>query len=430
MCHSDTMVAMDKDIATYLDALKRDECYRVDLTFKEGDEGTTQKVFFVGANGAEHGPYVRKYLPTDKGNGLEYRRIQDAQDAGVRFLHIPRIIDCYAISDATNVVVTEFIEGQTLDELVTRSGGSIQIASQVFPALCEAVSELHTKFSPPMIHRDLKPSNVIVQNGNISIIDFGIARTFKEGSSSDTNHFGTREYAPPEQYGFGQTDVRSDVYALGMILYFMVTGCTPTSQARGEGFAHPFLTEDMRSVISKATSIDPSERFSSVDELYEGFCSAMFKPALLSTPESGNSYQQDATFQIAYQPTGLDEARSDSWSFMSKKLAFMPLWIGRVWEIFLIVFCLVMMVGGIGATFAPTGNTDLSRADLWVRVLSFGAVSFLMLPSIAYLVSDHRVLCKWIPALKKLHRKRKDLWIAMIGIVLSVVLIAIAGNNY
>lgn len=87
----------------------------------------------------------------------------------------------------------------------------------------------------PVIHRDLKPSNIIVSGvryaadagmtfSSLVIIDLGIARVWRDGADADTVKFGTRSYAPPEQFGFGQTSVRSDIYALGALLFFCLTG--------------------------------------------------------------------------------------------------------------------------------------------------------------------------------------------------------------
>lgn len=89
-----------------------------------------------------------------------------------------------------------------------------------------------------MIHRDLKPSNIIVTGANYTpddgltfsslvIIDLGIARVWRDGADADTVKFGTRPYAPPEQYGFGQTSVRSDVYALGRPVVLLLDGSRP-----------------------------------------------------------------------------------------------------------------------------------------------------------------------------------------------------------
>ena len=126
----------------------------------------------------------------------------------------------------------EYIEGETFGALVDRLGATPDYARELYPALCDAVGELHAGFamagetSAPVIHRDLKPSNIIVTGASrtldegltfssLVIIDLGIARVWRDGADADTVKFGTRPYAPPEQYGFGQTSVRSDVYALG-----------------------------------------------------------------------------------------------------------------------------------------------------------------------------------------------------------------------
>lgn len=73
----------------------------------------------------------------------------------------------------------------------------------------------------------------------LTIIDFGIARAFREGAAGDTAHFGTRCYAPPEQFGYGQTDERSDVYALGMLLYYLLAERDPSPSVAAAGFAGP-----------------------------------------------------------------------------------------------------------------------------------------------------------------------------------------------
>ena len=111
----------------------------------------------------------------------------------------------------------------------------MQLAADIFPRLCDAVLELHEGFGAPLIHRDLKPSNIMVSCGGLSLIDQGIAREYKGDATTDTHHFGTRAYAPPEQFGFGQTTVRSDVYALGMILYFCLVEQTPDAVVRERG---------------------------------------------------------------------------------------------------------------------------------------------------------------------------------------------------
>ena len=172
-------------------------------------------------------PFVRKRMPRGEGLGSAYEALFELQQAGRRFRHLPRILDCYRTSDEL-IVVSEYIEGATLEELVRHDGGGLASAGVTFPAVCDAVAELHGVATPPIIHRDVKPANIIVSNTpdgiTATLIDFGIARRYREGTGADTVRFGTRAYAPPEQFGFGQTDVRSDVYALGMVLLFCLTG--------------------------------------------------------------------------------------------------------------------------------------------------------------------------------------------------------------
>lgn len=79
----------------------------------------------------------------------------------------------------------------------------------------------------------------MVSDAGLTIIDFGIARAFREGAAGDTAHFGTRCYAPPEQFGYGQTDERSDVYALGMLLYYLLAERDPSPSVAAAGFAGP-----------------------------------------------------------------------------------------------------------------------------------------------------------------------------------------------
>ena len=254
------------ELAQHLESLWRENCYRVDSILKQSSVETTQRVYFIGSNGAESGPYIRKFIKQGAGLGLAYRRMHEAQRAGRRFKYLPDIIECYS-RDETMVVVMECISGQTLQEAVYENDPSLELVARVFPMLCDAVTELHTEFDPPIIHRDLKPSNIILTGQGLCLIDFGISREYREGADADTTHFGTREFAPPEQYGFGQTGTYSDVYSLGMILFFCLTEQIPDSQVRGAGFRSPRIPEPLRRVIAKATALDPQERFRDSGEL-------------------------------------------------------------------------------------------------------------------------------------------------------------------
>ena len=139
---------------------------------------------------------------------------------------IPRIVDILEGRDYLYIVM-DYIMGEPLDRIVARDGP--QSEKRVIGwgiQLCDVLRYLH-ELDPPVIYRDMKPANVIVKpSGNISIIDFGIACTYREGEIPDEEILGTRGYAPLEQYR-GHSCVQSDIFALGMTMHHLLTGADP-----------------------------------------------------------------------------------------------------------------------------------------------------------------------------------------------------------
>ena len=128
--------------------------------------------------------------------------------------HIPAIYRLIE-QDGKLLVVEEYVEGRTLAELIQSMPSQRideSLAVNILRQLCECLAPLHEK---GIIHRDVKPSNIILTKDNIvKLIDFGIARTEKQEAGNDTEFLGTRGYAPPEQYGFGQTDAGQGIQRL------------------------------------------------------------------------------------------------------------------------------------------------------------------------------------------------------------------------
>ncbi len=187
-------------------------------------------------------------------------------------------------------LVMEFVEGESLEERLSRASKgrlSAQEALHITRQLCDVLEYLHS-LNPPIIFRDLKPSNVMVlPNGQIKLIDFGIARFFKQGQTRDTLNMGTPGYAAPEQYGgMGQTDPRTDVYSLGVVLYRMVTGydpaaaVTPFSLPPTENLA-PDVPSNVAQAISRSKQLQPELRYNSVREMRQ----ALFTPTTLLPPD-------------------------------------------------------------------------------------------------------------------------------------------------
>ena len=150
--------------------------------------------------------------------------------AGLKHPNIPGIYDYFGEAGHWYLVM-DFIEGETLEEYLCKSRGGylpIEKVLDIGIQLCTVLGYLHTR-QPPIIFRDLKPANILLTLlGQIYLIDFGIARHFKQGQSTDTIAFGSPGYAPPEQYGKAQTTPRADIYALGATLHQLITGDDPS----------------------------------------------------------------------------------------------------------------------------------------------------------------------------------------------------------
>jgi serine/threonine-protein kinase len=176
-------------------------------------------------------------------------------------------------------LVMEYVPGLTLRELLRRHDGRLPESFVVACGrqLCDVLAYLHAR-QPPVIFRDLKPANVmVVAQGDpepadlvrsppdllsFKLIDFGIARLFKPEQPGDTLVIGTPGYAPPEQYGQGQTDARSDVYALGATMHHLLSGQAPAGMPLPP--LHeiaPGITRDLADVVTRATALDPAQRY-------------------------------------------------------------------------------------------------------------------------------------------------------------------------
>lgn len=181
---------------------------------------------------------------------------------------LPRIVDIID-NGVTIYVVMDYIEGESLDKILNEYGAQPEeLVIGWAMQLCDALAYLHAQ-KPPIIYRDMKPANIMLKpEGNIKIIDFGIAREYKEQSLADTTVLGTKGYAPPEQYS-GQTDARSDIFALGMTMHHLLTGIDPRS---GEAYApvrmwNPELSEGIERIIDKCVEPAPENRYQNCSDL-------------------------------------------------------------------------------------------------------------------------------------------------------------------
>ena len=203
---------------------------------------------------------------------------------GLEHVNIPRIAD-YFEENGRACLVMEFVWGESLEKRLDATNAPLLETDVLKWAiqLCEALEYLHN-LQPPIIFRDIKPSNVMVTNtGLVKLIDFGIARTYKAGKKRDTVAMGSENYAAPEQWGKGQTDARSDVYALGATMYHLLANMAPTpaflpSEPLPLGNYNGALSKKTIRLVEKAMDRDRQNRFQSALEMREALIDALPGP--------------------------------------------------------------------------------------------------------------------------------------------------------
>ena len=185
---------------------------------------------------------------------------------------LPAFFESFSENGAA-VPVRAYAEGEPLDRYAADRRLSDREILRIGSELCRILRYLHGR-TPPVIHRDIKPQNVIIgPDGQVVLIDFGCAREYRQGAGTDTEFFGTRAYAPPEQYGFSQTDARTDLYALGVLLRFLLTGTAQPDRDRA-------LPPPLRRLIARCTAFSPKERYRSAAQVQRALDAALRRDRL------------------------------------------------------------------------------------------------------------------------------------------------------
>ncbi len=211
----------------------------------------------------------------------------------------------------------EYIEGETLEDIVHEGTYTIAQAEEWMEQLCAAMGALHA-MQPCVVHRDIKPENIIISNGGVlKLIDLGAARLFKDGKPCDTEQIGTRGYAAPEQYGFNQSDARTDIYAAGTVLHVLMARF-------GEG------AKAYNAVAARCTQLEPQNRYQSAKAMKTALRMAKYKKhiqigawalgiaaaagcvALACTLFASADASANADVPASAEPTPVQEANADA----------------------------------------------------------------------------------------------------------------------
>lgn len=187
-----------------------------------------------------------------------YSRDVYEQLASVRIEGVPAVKECVA-DDGKLIVVEEYVQGRSLKQVLDEHGLlNEEQAYEIAVQLVDILVRLH-QLEPAIVHRDIKPSNIIIEkNGHVNLIDFNAARHVNADKNEDTRMLGTVYFTAPEQFGFGQSDERTDIYGLGATINYIMTGDKP-----GAGIAECRFSD----ILKKCLMVDAKDRYQSAEEL-------------------------------------------------------------------------------------------------------------------------------------------------------------------
>ena len=352
------------------------ERYRIDELLGQGGFGAVYRAWDLSLDGPvalkeslETSPAAQKQFE------LEARLLFK-----LRHPNLPRVTDHFSLPDQGQYLVMDYVEGQDLDDLLDSSGRPLP-PDQVLPwilQVCDALAYLHAQ-NPPIIHRDIKPANIrITPQGQAVLVDFGIAKLFDPAQRTTTGARAvTLNYSPPEQFGMGATDARSDVYALGATLYHILTGQPPapavdllagvSPPARPAHQTNPLVPAHISQAIEVAMRPNRSERWASVAELRAALAAAgpaivQITPPAIAPAAGYVAPQSDAPPAAASQPaspTVLPEAGPAQVAVKARRRRGLRWYLGMGVLLLVSACCTLFGIGIIGSMLEGNAPADV-----------------------------------------------------------------------
>ncbi len=251
-------VGLESDLLIGFDATRYPAAFFADyeaLACLSASENAETLLVLDRASGKEY--LAKCYLGESRAYGLTEAALLQK----VSYPAIPRYRAEYE-NETMLCVVRDYIAGLPLNEYTAQTHPSPAQAVCIATQICDILAYLHS-LTPPIIHRDIKPQNIIIDEANkVWLIDFGISREYDASAAKDTRYFGTVDFAPPEQYGFSQTDNRTDIFSLGVLIGWLLTG---ESQPRK---AMPKLDSPrLQKIVKTCTELTPDRRYSSASQV-------------------------------------------------------------------------------------------------------------------------------------------------------------------
>lgn len=272
--------------------------------------------------------------------------------------NLPRVQDHFIIPEQGQYLVMDFIDGQDLQTIVAQ-GGRVDpdTALDWIGQIASALAYLHNQ-KPPIIHRDIKPANIrVTEEGKAYLVDFGLVKIYDPHLRTTLGARAvTPGYSPPEQYGQGNTDARTDIYGLGATIYYLLTGLEPPESVQRViedqliplGAANSRVKEAMSTAVTKAMDLRPSGRFNNVDEFESALKTSIGElNGVMATVQIVDPISEPEPERLVREPEGFDRTLETTWEPdqpppQSKK----PIW-KQPWFYLGLIVLLVLCIGSV-----------------------------------------------------------------------------------
>jgi eukaryotic-like serine/threonine-protein kinase len=285
--------------------------YRIITLIGQGGFGA---VYQAWDNATQQNVAVKENLEMSATAQRQFQR-EATMMATLRHPNLPRVIDYFILPDQGQYLVMDYIEGKSLGQILVERGGPLSEAEMRpwIQQICQALHYLHTR-QPSIIHRDVKPDNIIITPTNQAmLVDFGISKHLDRQQATTIGARAiTPGYSPPEQYGYGKTDARTDIYALGAVLYALLTGVEPVESVQRIAGAKLLPPHRVNPDVSLATSeaiiramlLNPTDRLQTAAALYNKLSTTKRD---VPQPSSGwfESFWDQLSTSLAAQPMGV-----------------------------------------------------------------------------------------------------------------------------
>jgi serine/threonine protein kinase len=286
---------------------------------------------------------------------------------GLNHTGIPKVVEAFSMGPS-HFLVMEYIEGRTAEALSEEHAPDERTVVNWALKICDILEYLHNLEPDPLIYRDIKPGNIMITaKGRVLLIDFGIARFFNPLKQRDTMILGTPGFAPPEQYGRGQSDMRSDIYALGATMYHLLTGSElgafnfripPIRELRGD------ISSELESTLARCLEIEPHRRFSDVGELKSHLRNegALAPPSVTPSPQSPYASLHPSSQSPSYHAASLPSSPSAASFAGIRQAQNMIKAVTNIACAGIVLFLLVMVISTIMSFRSASTSPDIWSA--------------------------------------------------------------------